>query len=117
MWQLSYPPANGASLGSYLNKRGMTIIGPYFGPPKVVSTISDIQVCVDFFFKLNLLLPYSLARRGINENAQEAMLRFNHKSRFHYLFLQPPTCSLFFVCIIHNWPVDICQILPFKFRP
>ena len=85
MWQVSYPPANGASQGNYfLPKSHKTalaakvesfflmvfgqrsnfspeIIGVKFGNRQTEKFCdTNIRGYVDFFFQLNLLPPYSL---------------------------------------------------------
>ena len=57
VWQISYPPANGASLGSYLVKNWQQTHGQ-------TDKFSDtIYGCVDFSF--SYLLPhYFFTRRG-----------------------------------------------------
>ena len=48
VWQISCPPANGASQGNYF----------------LLKSWHHVRVYVDFFFQLNLLPPYSLCLQG-----------------------------------------------------
>ena len=67
VWQISYPPANGASLGSYLVKNASSEI---FKVKNLTDRQTDRQshkmltpVCV-FFSSQNFLPPYSLRSQG-----------------------------------------------------
>ena len=79
------PPANGASLGS----QNWTFLS-YFASPEIIEVKicnrqterqilwHHIKVCVDFFFKLNLLPPYSLYSQGDKKNS----LKLFHNKNF-----------------------------------
>ena len=70
MWQISYP-REWCILGSYLAWKNFSPF--YFASPEIkrLKFVTDRQTnyltrgCVDFFFKLNLLPPYSLCSQGI----------------------------------------------------
>ena len=57
MWQISYPPANGASLGSYLRQTDRQIFDTVYRWVGV------------FFSSQNFLPPYSLRSQGDNFNS------------------------------------------------
>ena len=112
--QCSYPPRNGASLGSYLSKNGC--FWAYFASPEII----EVKICdrrtdrqilwqlfrgsVDFLFKLNFLPPYLLRWQG--DNFEQSFLFSN--SVILKLALTSPIFSFQILCQFHC-PVPVLR--------
>ena len=71
MWQISYPPANGASLGSYFCVKNLTNLKKLSksgqNKDRQTNSLTPYKgVCGFFSFSLICYLPTRFARRGIN---------------------------------------------------